>query len=85
MFPKIENWDNFVKRVALVCYFILAITKKIDPNLHVISVDEKTCIQAIDRHESLAPSSKGSYMRKEFEYIHHGTTTLIAAIDVSNG
>ena len=85
MFPKIANWDAFVKRVALVCSFILLAIKKSDPNLHVLSLDEKTCIQAIERHESTAPKSKGGYTRKEFEYTRHGTTTLIAAIDVSNG
>jgi len=85
LFPKISNWEKFVQRVALVCHFILVATTKLDPNLHVISVDEKTCIQAIERHEALAPQSKGGYRRKEFEYIRHGTTTLIAAIDVSDG
>lgn len=29
--------------------------------------------------------SKGKHRRKEYEYERHGTTTLIAAIDVSNG
>lgn len=85
LFPKIDNWDEFVKRVALVCSFILLATKEVDPNLHVISVDEKTCIQAIQRHEAVAPKSKGSYKRKEFEYKRHGTTTLIAAINVRDG
>jgi len=85
LFPKIENWDAFVKRVALVCHFILRAISKTDPNLHVLSVDEKTCIQAIERHESTAPKSKGGHKRKEFEYTRHGTTTLIAAINVSDG
>jgi len=69
----------------LVCYFILAAIKKDDPNLHVLSVDEKTCIQAIERYESVAPVSKGGHKRKEFEYKRHGTTTLIAAINVADG
>jgi transposase-like protein len=85
LFPKIENWEIFIKRVAFVCSFILLATKKKDPNLHVISTDEKTCVQAIERYESQAPQSKGGHRRKEFEYIRHGTTTLIAAINVENG
>ena len=32
-----------------------------------------------------APAGKGGHMRKEFEYIRHGTTTLMAAINVENG
>ena len=85
LFPKIDNWGAFVKRVALVCSFILTAVKKSDPNLYVLSLDEKTCIQAIERHESTAPKSKGGHQRKEFEYTRHGITTLIAAINVSNG
>jgi transposase len=50
-----------------------------------LSVDEKTCIQAIQRYEATAPKSKGGHRRREFEYKRHGTTTLIAAINVSDG
>lgn len=85
LFPKIDNWAAFAKRVALVCHFILTAIKGQDLNLHVLSVDEKTCIQAIERYESIAPQSKGGHKRKEFEYKRHGTTTLIAAINVGNG
>lgn len=85
LFPKIDDWGAFVKRVALVCHFILVAIKGEDLNLHVLSVDEKTCIQAIQRHEATAPKSKGGHKRREFEYKRHGTTTLIAAINVSNG
>jgi len=85
LFPKIDDWGAFVKRVALVCHFILVAIKGEDLNLHVLSVDEKTCIQAIQRHEATAPKSRGGHKRREFEYKRHGTTTLIAAINVSNG
>jgi transposase len=50
-----------------------------------VSVDEKTGIQALERIEGIAPESKGSYRRKEFEYIRHGTTSLMAAVDVGKG
>jgi len=85
LFPKIADWTAFARRVALVCHFILlSISKKI-PNLHVISVDEKTGIQAISRKTGRAPLSKGGHMRKEYEYDRHGTTTLMAAVHVENG
>lgn len=51
----------------------------------MLSVDEKTGIQALERHTGRAPKSKGSYQRQEFEYIRNGTTTLIAATNVENG
>ena len=55
------------------------------PNTHVISIDEKTSIQALERLSGRAPKSQGLHLRKEFEYIRHGTTTLIGAINVENG
>lgn len=85
MFPKIEDWGKFVLRVRLVCQFILdSIGQKL-PNCHVLSIDEKTGIQAIERTVQIAPQSKGGHQRKEYEYIRHGTTTIIAAKNVENG
>lgn len=55
------------------------------PNTHVISIDEKTAIQALERQTSRAPKSKGGHKRQEFEYTRHGRTTLIAAINVETG
>lgn len=52
---------------------------------HVVSVDEKTSIQALERIQAIAPESKGAYKRTEFEYIRHGTTTLMAAVAVGTG
>jgi DDE superfamily endonuclease len=68
-----------------VCQLILAATKGIHANRHVLSVDEKTGIQALGRIEGKAPKSKGSHKRKEFEYTRNGTTCLIAAFDVGQG
>lgn len=85
LFPKIENWSKFIKRVELICEFIRQSVIMYSMNLHVISVDEKTGIQAISRLEASAPMNKGGYLRKEYEYERHGTTTLIAATDVGSG
>jgi transposase len=52
---------------------------------HVLSVDEKTGIQALERIEGVAPESKGLHRRKESEYIRHGTTSLMAALEVGKG
>lgn len=52
-------------------------------DLHLISVDEKTGIQAIERLEGRGPDSRKARKRKEFEYKRNGTTTLIAALDVA--
>lgn len=39
----------------------------------------------MQRLQAIAPESKGSHRRNEYEYIRHGTTTLMAASDVANG
>lgn len=85
MYPKIQDWEQFVARVQLICQFILGAVLLKLPNCHVISVDEKTCIQALERFVEFAPKTKGGHKRKEYEYVRHGTTTLIAANNVENG
>lgn len=72
-------------RVKLICHFIRCSVFKQFPNCHVVSADEKTGIQALERHTGQAPASKGGHERKEFEYARHGTTTLMAATLVENG
>ena len=72
-------------RVSLVCQLILGAIEQRYPKRHVLSVDEKTGIQALQRLEEQAPESKGGHQRKEFEYTRHGTTSLIAAFDVAKG
>ena len=48
-------------------------------------MDEKTGIQALERFEQRAPLSKGLTQRVEFEYVRHGTTTLMAAYSIASG
>lgn len=69
----------------MICNLILESVQGLYLNRHLVSVDEKTGIQALERLEGTAPESKSSYRRKEFEYKRHGTTCLIAAADLANG
>lgn len=85
LFPKIKDWTSFVIRVNLVCDLILGSIQGLYPRRHVLSVDEKTSIQALERIQGRAPDSKGRCRRKEFEYVRNGTTGLMAAIDVGKG
>lgn len=50
-----------------------------------ISIDEMTGIQALERVEKDLPMLPGKVERKEFEYIRHGTKSLIASFDVATG
>ena len=51
----------------------------------VFCVDEKTSIQALDRHDPVLPLSPGRAERHGFEYIRHGTLSLYAAFDTKTG
>lgn len=70
-------------RVRLICELIIGSITGIYENRHVISVDEKTGIQALSRKELMM--QPGKVKKQEYEYRRNGTTTLIAAVDVSSG
>lgn len=51
----------------------------------VLSIDEKTGIQAIERKHAGRAPQPGRTRRREFEYLRHGTQALTAALDVHSG
>lgn len=51
----------------------------------VISVDEKSQIQALDRTQPILPLRPGLPERQTHDYERHGTTTLFAALNVLDG
>lgn len=50
----------------------------------VLSVDEKSQIQALDRTAPILPMTFGSPERRTHDYRRHGTTSLFAALDVDD-
>lgn len=52
---------------------------------HIICVDEKTGIQALERRYPDLPMVPGQVIRREFEYVRHGTLCLMGAFDVRRG
>jgi len=48
----------------------------------VVSIDEKTGMQAVERKYEDEPARPGRLARREFEYIRHGTQALIAAFEI---
>lgn len=54
-------------------------------NALVLSVDEKTAIQALDRTQPMLPLRPGRPERRSFEYKRNGTTSLYAALAVHQG
>ncbi len=59
----------------------------VDPPAHavVLSIDEKSQIQALDRTQPGLPMKKGRCGSMTHDYIRNGTTTLFAALNVLDG
>jgi len=51
----------------------------------VLSVDEKTQIQALDRTQPMLPMRPGQVERHTHDYKRNGTTCLFAALEVASG
>jgi transposase len=51
----------------------------------VLSVDEKSQVQALDRTQPLLPMAPGQAERGTHDYVRNGTTSLFAALDVATG
>jgi hypothetical protein len=53
--------------------------------VHVVSTDELTGIQALERKAPTKPLRPGLVERREFEYERHGTLTAIVNFEVATG
>ena len=51
----------------------------------VLSIDEKTQIQALDRTQPLLPVGFDAGEKRTHDYVRHGTTNLFAALNVGTG
>jgi len=78
---KFSNDPDFVPKVRdIVGLYINPPDKAI-----VLSVDEKSQIQALDRTQPILPLRPGLPERQTHDYQRHGTTTLFAALNVLEG
>jgi transposase len=59
----------------------------LDPpqNAVVLSIDEKSQIQALDRTAPVLPTQPKLIERRSHDYVRHGTTTLFAALEIATG
>ena len=59
----------------------------LNPSEHalVLSVDEKSQIQALDRSQPVLPMMPGTPERATHSYVRNGITTLFAAFDIADG
>src|SRR5271157_220207 len=78
---KLSNDPHFVEKLVDVVGLYLT------PPDHalVLSVDEKSQIQALDRTQKSLPLYPGRASTLTHDYVRHGTTTLFAALNVAEG
>src|SRR5258707_5605935 len=78
---KLSNDPFFVEKVRGVVGLYL------NPPDHaiVLSVDEKSQIQALDRTQPVLPMGFGYVEGVTHDYVRNGTTTLFAALDIASG
>jgi transposase len=69
----------------VVCDVYAAAPELHQQGVHIMSTDEKTGIQALEREHPTLPMKPGLVERREFEYIRHGTQALIANFEVATG
>jgi transposase len=78
---QLSSDPEFIEKVRDVVGLYL------DPptNAVVLSVDEKSQIQALNRTQPILPMRPGQLERRTPEYDRNGTTSLFAALDVATG
>ena len=71
----------FREKVAAVVGMYVAPPKGVT----VLCIDEKTGMQAVERKHPDRPAAPGRVLRREYEYVRHGTQSLLAAFDPHAG
>lgn len=90
---RVEHWLNakpddpekFAEEVSAVCEIYKQAQELHEDGSHLISTDEKTGMQALERTAEDLPMRPGLIERQEYEYIRHGTQCLIANLEVATG
>lgn len=82
---KIAKPEEYQANVERVCDTYAEAQALEAQNVHVASTDEKTGIQALERKHDTKPMKPGTEERQEFEYVRHGTLTLIVSFMVASG
>lgn len=78
---KLSNDKRFAEKLETIVGLYL------NPPEHamVLSCDEKSQIQALDRSQPGLPLRKGKTATMTHDYVRHGTTTLFAALNTLDG
>lgn len=77
--------EEFDAKVTDICTIYREAASLATQGERVITTDELTGVQALERIYPNLPLAPGKVERREFEYIRHGTCSLIVSRDVVSG
>jgi len=80
-----EDPAAFAAQVQTICTLYQHAQVLHAQGIHLVSTDEKTGIQALERGYPTKPTRPGLVERREFEYIRHGTRCLTVNFEVATG
>lgn len=85
--PHMTSTFNFSKdpEFAEKVIDVVGLYMNTPENAVVLSIDEKTQIQALDHTQPLLQLRPGQVERHTHDYVRHGTTSLYAAYDIVSG
>jgi transposase len=78
---KLSNDPLFVEKV----YDVVGLYLNPPESAVVLSVDEKSQVQALARSQPAFPMMPGMPEKRTHDYVRHGTTTLFAALNTADG
>jgi len=80
-----RNDPAFAAKVTAICTLYREASERAANGERIISTDELTGVQALERVHPDLPLAPGQVRRREFEYLRHGTQSFILNRDVVTG
>ena len=80
-----KNPEVFDKKILEVSQLYKSSAELYKQGTHIVSIDEKTGIQALEPNGPIKPCKPGHVEKREFEYTRHGTQVLTANFEVATG
>jgi hypothetical protein len=77
-----DDPEVFRRQAATVCALYEQAGRLAEQGINLVSTDEKTGIQALERLYPDIPPGPGRVQRREYEYTRHGTLCLIANLEI---
>ncbi len=79
-----KNQQDYAENVDEICNLYRHASTLKAQGVNLVSVDEKTGIQALER-KKISPMKPGQPLRQDNEYKRHGTQCLIANLEIATG